>query len=80
MDYGLLKKYTKDFNVLFVEDDIDFRKEFFELLQDIFPKVTIAVDGLDALNKYKEFYTFLITLVTIPQIKKSLSSVTLIGL
>ncbi|WP_375725028.1 response regulator transcription factor [Arcobacter sp. KX21116] len=57
MDYGLLKKYTKDFNVLFVEDDIDFRKEFFELLQDIFPKVTIAVDGLDALNKYKEFYT-----------------------
>lgn len=56
MDYGLLKKYTKDFNVLFVEDDIDFRKEFFELLQDIFPKVTIAVDGLDALNKYKEFY------------------------
>ncbi|MGB5920443.1 response regulator transcription factor [Arcobacter sp.] len=57
MDYGLLKKYTKDFNVLFVEDDIDFRKEFFELLQDIFPKVTIAVDGLDALNKYKELYT-----------------------
>ena len=57
MDYGLLKKYTKDLNVLFVEDDIDFRKEFFELLQDIFPKVTAAVDGLDALNKYKEYYT-----------------------
>ncbi len=57
MDYGLLKKYTKEFNVLFVEDDIDFRKEFFELLQDIFPNVTTAVDGLDALNKYKEFYT-----------------------
>ncbi|WP_428025354.1 response regulator transcription factor [Arcobacter sp.] len=57
MDYGLLKKYTKNLNVLFVEDDIDFRKEFFELLQDIFPKVTAAVDGLDALNKYKEYYT-----------------------
>lgn len=56
MDYGLLKKYTKNLNILFVEDDTDFRKEFSELLLDIFPKVTIADDGLDALSKYKEFY------------------------
>ena len=56
MDYGLLKKYTKNLNILFVVDDVDFRKEFSELLLDIFPKVTIAVDGLDALSKYKEFY------------------------
>lgn len=56
MDYGLLKKYTKDLNVLFVEDDIDFRKEFSEVLQDIFPKVVVAVDGLDGLNKYKDYY------------------------
>jgi DNA-binding response OmpR family regulator len=56
MDYGLLKKYTKNINILFVEDDIDFRKEFSELLLDIFPKVTTAVDGVNALNIYKEFY------------------------
>ncbi|MDY3199702.1 MAG: response regulator transcription factor [Arcobacter sp.] len=56
MDYGLLKKYTKNFNVLFVEDDTDFRKEFSELLLDIFPKVITAIDGADALNKYKEYY------------------------
>lgn len=56
MDYGLLKKYTKDLNVLFIEDDIDFRKEFSELLQNIFPQVTTAIDGLDGLNKYKEHY------------------------
>ena len=56
MNYGLLKKYTKNLNILFVEDDIDFRKEFSELLLDIFPKVTTAIDGLDALNKYIEFY------------------------
>ncbi|MDZ7817863.1 MAG: response regulator transcription factor [Aliarcobacter sp.] len=56
MNYGLLKKYTKNLNILFVEDDTDFRKEFSELLLDIFPKVTTAVDGLDALNKYKELY------------------------
>lgn len=42
--------------VLFVEDDTDFRKEFTELLQDIFPKVETAVDGMDALNKYKEYF------------------------
>jgi DNA-binding response OmpR family regulator len=56
MNYGLLKKYTKDLNILFVEDDIEFRKEFTELLLDIFPNVTAAVDGLDACNKYKQFY------------------------
>ncbi|RXJ65301.1 transcriptional regulator [Halarcobacter ebronensis] len=56
MDYAVLKKYTKNLNILFVEDDTDFRKEFSELLLDIFPNVTTAVDGLDALNKYKEFY------------------------
>lgn len=56
MDYGLLKKYTKDFNVLFVEDDKEFRKEFSELLLDIFPNVTTAVDGQDGLNKYIEFH------------------------
>ncbi|XOB61722.1 response regulator transcription factor [Campylobacterota bacterium DY0563] len=55
MDYGLLKKYTRDINILFVEDDTDFRKEFSELLQDIFPKVTTAVDGLDALKKYEDY-------------------------
>lgn len=56
MDYGLLKKYTKDFNILFVEDDKEFRKEFSELLLDIFPNVTTAIDGQDGLNKYIEFH------------------------
>lgn len=55
MDYGLLKKYTKDLNILFVEDDTEFRKEFSELLRDIFPNVQTATDGLDGLNKYKKF-------------------------
>jgi len=57
MDYELLKKYTKDLSVLFIEDDTDFRKEFSELLQNIFPQVTTAIDGLDGLNKYKDYYT-----------------------
>jgi len=56
MDYVLLKKYTRNINILFVEDDTDFRKEFSQLLQDIFPRVTTAVDGLDAITKYNEYY------------------------
>ena len=56
MDYGLLKKYTRNMNVLFVEDDTHFRKEFSELLLDSFPKVTSAVDGFDALDKYKQYF------------------------
>ncbi len=56
MDYGLLKKYTRDLNVLLIEDDQEFRKELKELLLDIFPKVESAVDGLDGIERYKEYY------------------------
>lgn len=73
MDYSLLKKYTKDMHILFVEDDTDFRKEFKELLLDIFPKVTSAVDGKDGFNKYieyqkenKAFYNLVISDIKMP--------------
>ena len=56
MDYALLKKYTKDIKVLFVEDDRDFRKEFTELLLNIFPHVTAAIDGADGRDKYKQYH------------------------
>jgi len=56
MDYALLKKYTKDIKVLFVEDDTDFRKEFEELLLNIFSHVSVAVDGEDGLNQYKKYH------------------------
>lgn len=57
MDYGLLKKYTRNITVLFVEDDNDFRKELSELLGDIFPNVDVAIDGLDGLTQYKDYYS-----------------------
>lgn len=56
MDYGLLKKYTHEINVLYVEDDNDLRKEFSELLKDIFPNVKQASNGEEALNIYKNYY------------------------
>ena len=53
IDYILLEKYSKDINVLFVEDDEFIRKETKELLEDIFQKnITIAVDGKDGFEKY----------------------------
>lgn len=57
IDYILLEKYSKNMDVLFVEDDEHIRKETKELLEDIFQKpITIAVDGKDGFDKYMKFY------------------------
>lgn len=56
LDYMLLKKYSKDISILFVEDDADIRNETKELLEEIFLNVHIAIDGKDGLDKYLKFY------------------------
>lgn len=57
VDYVLLEKYSKNINVLFVEDDENIRKETKELLEDIFQKeISVAVDGKDGFNKYMQYY------------------------
>ncbi len=56
LDYELLKKYSKDISILFVEDDINIRNETQELLEEIFSLVHVAVDGKDGLEKYINFY------------------------
>lgn len=57
MDYGLLKKYTRDLKVLFVEDDNDFRAEFSELLSDIFmTTIDTAANGQEGLERYEAYY------------------------
>ena len=56
LDYILLKKYSKDLSILFVEDDIHIRNETKELLEEIFSVVHVAVDGKDGLEKYISFY------------------------
>lgn len=57
IDFGQLKKYSRGISVLFVEDDNDFRKEFHELLLDIFPRVDCAKDGALGLKCYMDFYS-----------------------
>ncbi len=49
-------KHTKSLNVLYVEDDDMVRKDTYELLLNYFGHVDTAVDGLDGLNKYNEFF------------------------
>lgn len=56
VDYILLEKYAETKNILFVDDDIQIRKEVGDLLKDIFPSVDIEDNGLNALNKYKNFH------------------------
>lgn len=75
MNYGLLKKYTRGSNVLLIEDDIYFRKEFKEFLLEIFPHINSAKDGEDGLFKYKEFnkntnkyFDLIITDIKMPKI------------
>jgi DNA-binding response OmpR family regulator len=47
---------TRRLNVLFVEDDAQLRERTAEMLEDCFYRLEIAEDGVDALEKYKEYY------------------------
>lgn len=48
-----LIKFTKHFNVLYVEDNEDARNETKQILKDFFKNVITAVDGEDGLDKFK---------------------------
>lgn len=47
---------TKRLSVLFVEDDTALRMRTVEILEDYFHRVDSAVDGIDAVEKYKHFH------------------------
>ncbi|MCF6339978.1 MAG: response regulator [Sulfurimonas sp.] len=53
-----LMNYTKDLSILFVEDHNDLRENVTEILSTFFKKVDYAINGEDALKKYKEYYDF----------------------
>ena len=52
-----LLTYTKDLSVLFAEDHEDLRENVTEILSTFFNKVDSAVNGEDALKKYKKHYS-----------------------
>jgi len=49
-----LKNQTKDLRVLYVEDEDDTRNQISQVLSIFFKEVVVGVNGLDALEKYKE--------------------------
>jgi len=72
MDFQDVYQYTKDLNVLYVEDDIDLLEETKDALDDFFYNVDTALHGKEALIKYIEkkssgqYYDIVITDLNMP--------------
>ncbi len=55
IDYDKVYNLTKDFTILYVEDDISFLKETKRVFTELFYKVDTASNGEEGLVKYKEY-------------------------
>ena len=63
-----LHKFSKELNVLYVEDDDNLREETQSLLSTLFQSITTAVDGEHGLKEYNEnFYDLVISDVNMPR-------------
>jgi len=67
-------QFSKDLDVLYVEDDENLLEATSELLEDFFASVTTAVNGQDGLKKYKNYkkenntyYDLIITDINMPK-------------
>ena len=49
-------QYTKNLNILYVEDDLNFREETCDIFEDYFSNIDIASDGEKGLKKYLEYF------------------------
>lgn len=49
-------EYTKKFNILYVEDDLELLKETQELLENYFLHLDVACNGQEGLDKYTQYY------------------------
>jgi len=56
MNYENIIKYTKDLNVLYVEDEYSILKNTENILEDFFNYVQTAQDGLEGVEKYKQYF------------------------
>ncbi len=48
-------KYTKNLNVLFIEDDDDSRIQTLKMFENLFNNITTATDGIEGLTHFQEF-------------------------
>ena len=70
-----LKEFARNLVVLYVEDNAELRDRTQTLLNNIFTKVDIAIDGSDAIEKYEKYnktnqryYDLVITDINMPKI------------
>ncbi len=56
MDFLKVHKYTKDLNILYIEDDEQLLKSTVEVLGDFFNTIDTAINGEDGLEKYQQYY------------------------
>ena len=46
-------KFLKDIKLLYVEDNNEARESTLEVLEEFFSNITVAIDGKDGLDKFK---------------------------
>jgi signal transduction histidine kinase len=73
-NFNDIYQYSKDLNILYVEDDKELLEETGELFSDFFKIVTKAINGEDGLGKYNKFkeinndyYDLIITDINMPK-------------
>jgi len=73
--YNKLCSITKEFHILYVEDDEKFRQNTYEILEHFFTKIDTASNGKEAYIKYlasfkthQKYYDIVITDITMPKL------------
>jgi len=56
MNFNDVYKYTKDLNILYVEDNTDLLAETLDVLEDFFSSVDTAKNGQDGLESYQYYF------------------------
>jgi len=54
-DFKKVYQYSKDLNILYVEDDLNLLHETTDILEDFFKSVTTAQNGMEGIEKYKDY-------------------------
>lgn len=63
-----LREQSNLLSLLYVEDDEETRLQFINILEILFPDITVAVDGQDAIDKYRQRdFDIVITDITMPK-------------
>jgi DNA-binding response OmpR family regulator len=73
IDYDKVYNITKNFTILYIEDDVSFLKETKSVFEEFFDRVDTATDGVEGLEKYKQYlcanktpYDIVITDISMP--------------